>query len=203
MDGSSERPEWTERSIQVELEITPLVPCPVAALDDVSEVHQRVGDDVCRVDALVEGSDSSAHITHLSTEVGPSCSCLVFDAFDCVPQVRSTGESLRIRTYVPDRATLAALVAALRETASMVRLLRISETPKAEHSTERVSVSLDSLTPTQRETLEVAIASGYFATPKEVSLEELAAEFGVSKSAISRRLHAAQTKLVGELFPPG
>lgn len=191
----------TERSLQVELEISPADRCPVATMRDVREVHQRIGDDVCRTDVLVEDDAVGARVAHFVTELGPTCSCPVFDAFDCVPQIRETDGGFRIRTFVADREMLTALVAALRDAGGTVRLRRISEMPTVDGDGETVRVSLDALTEIQRETLRTAVASGYYATPRGTSLDALADEFGVSKSAVSRRLHAAENKLVGELFP--
>jgi hypothetical protein len=72
--------------------------------------------------------------------------------------------------------------------------------PTVDGTGETVPVSLDALTEVQRETLRTAVAAGYYASPRRTSLDDLASEFGVSKSAVSRRLHAAENKLVGELF---
>ena len=44
------------------------------------------------------------------------------------------------------------------------------------------------LTRTQRDTLEAALANGYFEIPRRITLAELAAELGVSDTAVSQRL---------------
>jgi predicted DNA binding protein len=201
-DGGHRQADATECSLQVEFDVAPRPDCPLAALTDVREVHQRVTDDVCRTDVLVADESGTGHVTRLTTGIESGCLCPVFDAFGCVPQVLATGsgDSLRIRTFVADRDTLAGLVAALREVSDTVRLRRISETPTATAPRETVNVSLDTLTETQRETLRRAVEAGYFDTPRRTSLAELAAEFGVSKSAVSRRLQAAERHLVDELF---
>lgn len=52
------------------------------------------------------------------------------------------------------------------------------------------------LTPEQYETLVTAIRAGYFNIPRAVSLEELAAELGVSSNAASQRIRRASDNLV-------
>lgn len=52
------------------------------------------------------------------------------------------------------------------------------------------------LTDTQRETLELAYERGYFREPREVSLEELAAEFDVTDRAVSRRIGRGLERLL-------
>lgn len=47
------------------------------------------------------------------------------------------------------------------------------------------------LTPVQRRTLVVAIEQGYFEIPRQSTLDDLAADLGVSKQAVSERLRRA------------
>lgn len=53
------------------------------------------------------------------------------------------------------------------------------------------------LTETERKTLVTAAEAGYFETPREVSLDDLAAEFDISKTAASMNLRRAERKVVG------
>jgi predicted DNA binding protein len=52
------------------------------------------------------------------------------------------------------------------------------------------------LSDVERETLETAVDSGYFETPRDASLGALAEEFGVSKPAVSKNLRRGQAKLI-------
>jgi len=54
------------------------------------------------------------------------------------------------------------------------------------------------LTPEQREALVLALRRGYFSTPREVSLDELAAELDVSKQAVSQRVRKATEQVLEE-----
>lgn len=64
----------------------------------------------------------------------------------------------------------------------------------------------DGLTDRQHEALRVAYEMGYFDIPRTASLEEVAAELGVSQSSLSERLRRAQTHLiettVASTWPP-
>ena len=53
-----------------------------------------------------------------------------------------------------------------------------------------------SLTETERETFEVAFRTGYYETPRETTLDELAAHFDVSKTAVSMNLRRSERKLL-------
>lgn len=63
------------------------------------------------------------------------------------------------------------------------------------------------LTDVQRETLAAALERGYFAVPRTATLEDLAAEFGVSDTAISQRIRRGVASLLaaelGEERPVG
>ncbi|WP_049922865.1 helix-turn-helix domain-containing protein [Halopiger djelfimassiliensis] len=53
-----------------------------------------------------------------------------------------------------------------------------------------------SLTETERETFEVASHKGYYETPRETTLEELADHFDVSKTAVSMTLRRSERKVL-------
>jgi len=52
------------------------------------------------------------------------------------------------------------------------------------------------LSETERETLEAAVSSGYFETPRNATLGHLADEFDVSKPAVSKNLRRGQRKMI-------
>jgi hypothetical protein len=55
-----------------------------------------------------------------------------------------------------------------------------------------------SLPAEQRETLELAAERGYFETPRETTLDDIAAELGAPRSTVSYRLRRATAALVAE-----
>jgi len=52
------------------------------------------------------------------------------------------------------------------------------------------------LTDVERRTLQTAVQEGYFETPREITLGELADEFDVSKPAVSKNLRRGERKLL-------
>lgn len=54
------------------------------------------------------------------------------------------------------------------------------------------------LTPEQRETLVLALRRGYFSSPKETNLEQLADELGITKQAVSQRLRKGNEQVLRE-----
>lgn len=55
------------------------------------------------------------------------------------------------------------------------------------------------LSPTERRTLEAAVDEGYFDRPREADLGALAAEFDVSKSAVSNTLRRGQERVLSQV----
>lgn len=82
-----------------------------------------------------------------------------------------------------------------------VRIERISQefnrriTPSAAEWQELLS----SIPPRQRELLKLGLERGYFEIPREVTLEELAAEMDITKTTASNHLRKAERKLMSFL----
>ncbi len=67
---------------------------------------------------------------------------------------------------------------------------------KIQQSTETDSV----LTPRQRELIEIALAHGYYQTPRKCTLTELAREIGIAKSSLSECLHRAEASVMTQFL---
>ena len=59
------------------------------------------------------------------------------------------------------------------------------------------------LTATQRETLVAARDAGYYSIPQEVTMDELAERLGISRQALSKRLHHGHHNLVTSTLTVG
>lgn len=208
----------TPHRLYAEFEITPSesIDCPLNELDgEIIDInHQFVGED-CHTDATVTDSSTTAdfdvsgiadatgsRIVHSKRSRGSVCHCPVFLEYDCIP--RTTGfndDHLIVETYLPDRERLSELVDALRDVTdgvSLRRLSRIDDTDDERSTT--VTLELYDLTPKQREAATKAVSAGYYQTPRETTVGDLAAELGISKSAMSRRLNAVEAKLALAAF---
>jgi predicted DNA binding protein len=52
------------------------------------------------------------------------------------------------------------------------------------------------LTDIQHETLVTALQEGYYNTPRAITMDELAAQFGISQPALSKRLRSGHSTLI-------
>lgn len=97
-----------------------------------------------------------------------------------------------------DPAEVVDLLDTAGQTGLNVRDVDVIDTGQS--GTVPITVDLSVLTDTQWETLRLAFATGYYRQPRQTSLEDLAEELGVSKSAVSQRLNGAERKLVQSVF---
>lgn len=63
-------------------------------------------------------------------------------------------------------------------------------------TTEELEEEPFDLTDEQHETIELAVAKGYFAVPRRATLSDLAGELGVSQQAVSERLRRGTDKVM-------
>lgn len=188
------------RRLRVDLDIEPgrEWDCPIVSeTDSVTEVNVNAVGEECNVDLKPAGDEG---MIRAKGEVSDDCLCYVFQQFGCVPHIQRVEQgTMLVTTYVDDRAVIRELIENLKSILGHVRLVRLAvvEGPDA---TEQVTFDLSSLTPKQRQGLELAVVRGYFDDDRDVDLGELADELDISKSALSQRLRTAQAKLVKDVF---
>jgi predicted DNA binding protein len=122
----------------------------------------------------------------------------VFAEYDCVPEIVDVDENrLHIEACLPDRDRLTDLVEALKEVGESVRLRKLTRIDGETGGLESDTVTLDlfDVTEKQREAVTTAVAAGYYSRPRETSFDRLADELDISKSALSQRLNAVESKL--------
>ncbi|WP_290819181.1 helix-turn-helix domain-containing protein [Halovivax sp.] len=150
----------------------------------------------CRSAVTLENGDRQ----FLADAVDERCICPVFSVHDCIASIRRFDSgSLEIEVTVPDRDELEAVVRALRETGATVRLRQISTQTDGDGD-DGLELEVAGITDKQREAVLLAVEAGYYETPRRADLGDLAAELGVSKSAVSQRLSAVESNLVNSLF---
>ncbi|SNR23244.1 helix-turn-helix domain-containing protein [Halorubrum vacuolatum] len=188
------------RRLRVDLDIEPGKEwdCPIVAeADSVEAVNVNAVGEKCNVDLQPAGDGGMIRATG---EVTDDCLCYAFQQHDCVPHIQRVEQgTMLVTTYVDDRAVIRELIEDLQSILGHVRLVRLAvvEGPDA---AEQVTFDLSSLTPKQRQGLELAVVRGYFDGDKQVELGELAEELDISKSALSQRLRTAQAKLIKDVF---
>ncbi|APW98619.1 DNA-binding protein [Halobiforma lacisalsi AJ5] len=146
------------------------------------------------------GRGSGRKRIHTSADIGSDCVCPAISAFDCVFSLESIRDgSLVFTIVVRDRELITDIVAAIRETGGSVRLERITtDEAEAGAGAERDEPSVDAadITAKQREAIELAVELGYYDRPRRTDLQELADRLEISRSAVSQRLNAAESKLL-------
>lgn len=193
--------------LRVTLSVTPSTKAGCAVLGAGSSgsvsMHEtlRPGDtcdDDCTCKAEATADDSEPRL--LEGSVTGHCVCPVFHEHDCLASIEGfEGDTLTISVAVPNRKELLAVIAALRERDATVGIKRLSQST-VEAGRRVLELDADAITDKQRQAVRAAVEAGYYETPRETDLAELAEELGVSRSAVSQRLTAVESKLVEELF---
>jgi len=131
---------------------------------------------------------------YLRSEANTNCICPVFEDNDCVSEVRRVKSgSLVIVVTVQNRNELRQLIKDLR---TVDATLSVDWLVKGGEGRSTTEIDVNSITTKQQEALETAIDEGYYETPRETNLEDLADELNISESAASQRLNTAEMKLV-------
>ena len=158
--------------------------------------HVETDQDCC-AEVTVSGGGQNQF---LKRRTDSSCICPVFSEHDCVASIDGVenGEFV-VSLSVPDRDELVSIVESLRERGATPRLHRIVAS-STEDGSRRLELEADAITDKQREAIEMAVEAGYYETPRRADLGDLADELDVSRSAVSQRLTAVESKLISELF---
>ncbi len=194
----------TSHTLYVEFELSSVadVECPLEAFGkEVTRVTQQSLGDDCHVDTTL-GTDEETEIVHSTATMGEDCHCPVFLEFDSIPEIIEVEDDhVVVRTHLADRTQLAALVEELKDVTGRLALRRLVRTDATEGDHPRqASLDLSELTETERATAAKAVARGYYRTPRETTVGELATEAGISDSAMSQRLSAVESKLALAAF---
>lgn len=202
-------PSRNDGHLRVRLLVTPAPGVGCAVLDSgsagtVSMHETRAPGDgqreacSCTAEATTDsGADPQPRL--LEGDVTDRCICPAFHDHDCIASIEGfEGNTLTVSVAVPDREELSTVIAALRERGASVRLKRIS-TSSAETGRRMLELDADDITEKQQEAVRTAIDAGYYDTPRDADLADLAEEIGISRSAVSQRLTAVESKLVAEL----
>jgi predicted DNA binding protein len=172
--------------------------CPVA-----DEQHGNGGEvqlvgDRCHV-VFDEGTDGR-DVGIRRSRIDESCACrAVCDAGVSPTNLSVENGSLLVEAIVESRDQLNSLSAnldAVDSNWSLQKLHQFSPGEKDDGEGGIAFIGDVSVTEKQRKAVRAAVERGYYETPRKISLGELAAEFEVSRSALSQRLIAVESKLV-------
>lgn len=137
-----------------------------------------------------EGRDRA----YLKSAVSTHCICPIFEEHDCIPRIQAVKSgSMVVVLSIPRREVLREIISDLRAVGATVSVDWLVDGSGTAVTAE---IDVSTITDKQQEAMECARELGYYETPREASLGDVAAELGVSESAASQRLNAAETKLV-------
>lgn len=156
----------------------------------------------CHITIEDRDSDDTGMRT-ISTNIDDECLCpSMCDAGLSPVEMVVDGGSLIVGAYATDRERIAAAIAQLEGKADAWRLRRLSSADDGQHRPETGRTSQPSslnLTEKQREAVELAVEEGYYDRPRDASLGDLAERLDITRSALSQRLKAVESKLVTDL----
>lgn len=183
-DTAIEFLHWDERTTGLDSVIISATVDDVEGLGDAFRSSPSV-DDVVLVTAA---DDLRIYEVTPAGDIGPNFADLSTD--EGVPETVTVREDgWHVRAYFPDQDALRALRAFCVENGISFRLDRLFETTSS-------TGTVPGLTPPQAEALRVASRRGYFEVPRRASLEDAAAELGISRQAFSERLRRAESHVI-------
>lgn len=165
---------------------------PRSCLEEDRNSERSAGMGECHTE--ISNGECAGNREYLTSSVEAKCICPVFDEHDCIPDIKGvrSGAVIAVVT-IRDRAVLRNLLSDLRAVDARVSIEWLVRAGGTDSTAE---IDISHITTKQRETLETALEAGYYETPRETSLTELAEVLSISESAVSQRLNAAETKLV-------
>jgi predicted DNA binding protein len=204
--------EGIRQRLEIEFELVPSESCSCAPEEfgePIGDFDQVSIDGTHHADISVPSSefccqdDPGGCVIHRRSDIEGVCPFRAFYLEGWVPRVVDVaGNRVRLQTYLPDRKALSNLVDALERTTEELQVRRLTRINLDGDGTEQNTTTLDltELTEKQRQAAIVAVRSGYYETPREASLGDLADELEISKSALSRRLNAVEAQVMKTAF---
>ncbi|MGM0399070.1 MAG: helix-turn-helix domain-containing protein [Halobacteriota archaeon] len=152
----------------------------------------------------VEDSETSADgMKTVSTGIDDGCLCRSLCEAGLTPvEMTVEGGSLVVSGYSTDREGLGEAISELEGKADRWRLRRLATASGERHQSRHGSAGQPeelNLTEKQREAVQLAVDEGYYDRPRDVSLGDLAERLDITRSALSQRLNAVESKLVTDL----
>lgn len=166
---------------------------------DYDDVHSDCGE--CHVELAATDdrncADACKQPAYIVSQRTSNCVCPIVDAHDCLAEIEAIrGQTVVLTVTAPNRAAFRDLIADLRTVATSVTVKRLINGGNSEQTR---TLEIEQLTPKRREAVETAVEMGYYKSPKETDLDELAAHLDITKSAVSQRLKAVERHLITSL----
>ena len=199
MERASTTVSCTSAPLSAVLEVDMTNDCPLRDIDgEIREISVQHHNGWCRGEVLVAGEEPQIHTYQNS--IGPECIDPVLHEHDCLPHIVDVDRDwITIMLYPPSREVLTEIIRDLRDQGHSVNLQRIVSFDEFERD-DVALCDLSVLTDKERLTIERAIKMGYYDRNDSTDLEDLAEEFGVTKSAISHRLNSGERRIMQNIL---
>lgn len=161
-------------------------------------VAELYGDDLDAGLEAVESSDAVANFSPLQRTEHNAIVQFETAAATLLRPVLEAGVPLETPFEISNGSVEWTLTGSRDRLSALVDRLNDVDAAPTVNSIERAVDTEDLLTDKQRETLETGVETGYYATPRETTLTELAEEMGVAKSTLSETLHRAEGTVISE-----
>ncbi|MFW6458675.1 MAG: helix-turn-helix domain-containing protein [Halodesulfurarchaeum sp.] len=174
--------------------------CPLMQLEgEPAYIRSQMLGDTCLVEAILNRSETV--IEKSRKTIDSDCLCLVFQEHNCVADVTAVEKNaITITTHLADPTEIKALIDDLRRITDTIEIIDIANHTDGNLWADFEEVDVSSVTEKQWVAGKLAVERGYFKQPRETTIEELAAELGISQQAFSRRLTVVKEKLLTQLF---
>lgn len=148
---------------------------------------------------LASVTDIDGHQRFIEQTVDHFCICPVLSDYECIASIETVDPpNFVVSLTAPDREIFTSIVDELREADAIPRLVQISNSSD-QSELQPIEFAIDSITEKQREAIRIAVERGYYEKPRGATLADLAAELDISRSAVSQRLTAVESKMVYKL----
>ncbi|WP_338738545.1 helix-turn-helix domain-containing protein [Haloplanus salilacus] len=138
---------------------------------------------------VIETRDEEAIYSFEYTDEAKILSPVISAANGVILDMENDGSAWVLTVWMPDRTDLVPLWDYARENRIDIELLRVNEYAS-------IGNTAAGLTDSQREALLVALETGYFEEPRNVTLSEVAADLGISQPAASGLLRRGIKRLI-------
>lgn len=172
----------------------PLSPYLWASSSDSEQIEDRIrGDaDVADIETIDRINGGALLVTEWEIDDNDLINVLLASGGSCLSAVGTT-EGWELTLRFPHRESLADCYRGCEKNDIDISVRSIHDSGwVTDHGTESV------LTLPQREALLYALEGGYFEVPREITLQELAEQLGISDTAASQRLRRGIEKLLVE-----
>ncbi|WP_254840132.1 bacterio-opsin activator domain-containing protein [Natronomonas marina] len=165
----------------------------------VSELEDMLADDEAVTDVRRIEDEGGPQLQATLVSETPVTTLVAWGA--TVTSAEYTADSGRLVAEAPPDGDVRRLVEAVDATAAETDLVSKAETPRTSDSPEAFRSDLDErLTDRQRTVLRTAHLSGYFASPRGSTSEEVAETLDIAGSTLLYHLRRAEQELVGAYF---